>query len=193
MKRQHVLWIGLGGGIILALWTALDFEESQKALYHKTLLEKEGLYKGIKSLKEEVKFLQKNQNKINSLMEKGWFQPNSRLIGGEAIENLKGPLTTLQYTFEPETTKSLEDGNALKITQMDLEVTALLDTHIYSFTENLLEQFPGVLTPVELTFTREDEINKKNLEALKQNATLSFIKGKLIFEWFAMEGKIDAK
>jgi hypothetical protein len=192
MKQKLFFWRELSASVILAcaLWAAFDFCETQKTCFNQTVAEKVSLQRDIKTLEADITFIKEHQKEIDFLIKKGWFIPKSRLIAGEAITKLQGSLNDVQYTFEPETTKSLKDSqDTFKMTKIELEVGALLDTDIYSFIHNLLETFPGILIPRELTLSRSAEINENNLLALRHNTRPHFITGKLIFEWVTLDEK----
>src|SRR5207249_9608113 len=79
------------------------------------------------------------------LSSQGWFTPHSRLIGGEMLNQWKGPLNTFRCTIEPESLKEVEERYFFKVSQIKLEVETLLDREIYDFVETILNRFLGVL------------------------------------------------
>lgn len=186
MKKEWLLWTGFGLGIIVSLWICIDFQQTQKGKFLKSLSTFNNLKINLNALKDDLRFLKANQKKINFLVSKGWMIPHSRLIASETIENLKGNLNEIHYTFEPETIKNLETNHIYKITKIVIDVGALLESDIYAFVENMLEDFPGILILHELMLAREEEVNSMTLSA---HNVPNFVVGHIIFEWFSIGEK----
>lgn len=187
MKRQIAFWICMSSGIIISFWAATEFRETQETHFNRIKMEKLSLQKKIRALENDIAFVKDHQKELDFLVSKGWFLPKNRLIAGEILEKLRGSLNKVHYTFEPENAKNMGEEYAFKVTKIVLEVAALLDSDVYEFIQEILKEFPGILIPLEFTLTRGEEINEKNLLALRQKDGPNFIDGKLIFEWFALK------
>ncbi|OJW51046.1 MAG: hypothetical protein BGO67_11990 [Alphaproteobacteria bacterium 41-28] len=174
MKRELFLVFGLSCGLIICLWVAIDFKNTQETYFTQSATEKNTLQRHLKILEDDLTFLKIHQKELDFLAEKGWFISKSRLIAGEVLEKRRGSLNDVRYTFEPET---LREANNFKVTKIVVEVGALLDTDIYEFVESLLEGFPGILRPNEFI--------------LEKGVHPNFVVGKLVFEWVSMGGKND--
>lgn len=175
MKRETLMWIGLGMGCVVGLYMAIDFRETQEEDFHKANIEKNILQKKLKTGKESLAFLASHQKEIDFLKDKGWVVPNNRLVAVEFLENLLPLLKKVSYRFDPETVKNLADDTSFKVTQMTFEAESALDIEMYAFIDTLLKDFPGILVARELSLTRQDEP--------------SLMKGKFVFEWVAMKEK----
>ena len=186
MKRELFLILGLGCGISLGFWIAVDFQRTQETHFIRSDQEKNSLKNQVNALKNDVNFVKKHQEELDFLIEKGWFIPKNRLIAGEILEKLRVSLNEIQYTFEPEIIQNLEEEYPFKVTKIIIEVGALLESDIYEFLDTILEKFSGILRLHEFTLSHGEEVNKKNLSALRKNVCPNFVKGKLIFEWFAL-------
>ncbi len=189
MKFEPFLMLGLGCGFTFGLWVTLNFKNVQSTNFIKSTTEKRALQIQIKSLEDDLIFLRRHQKELEFLFEKGWFIPKNRLIAGDVLEKLRGSLNNIQYTFEPETIKCLEETYTFKSTKIVLEVRALLESDIYAFLNRVSDKFPGILTPQEIILTRGEELSEKTLLMLRQNKRPDFVRGKLVFEWFAMGTK----
>lgn len=186
MKRELLLWISLGSGVVVSLWWTTGFRETQETYFKNVKSERGALQTNLKILKNDLVFMRDHQKELNFLDKKGWFLPKNRLIAGEILEKLPHSLNEVEYTFEPEITKTIRERYAFKVTKIVFEVGALLDSDIYAFVHEILEKFPGILIPYEFTLTRGEEVSEKNILALRQNRRSNFVVGKLIFEWFAL-------
>lgn len=190
MKREFLLILGLSCAFILGLWAAIDFKNTQETLFTKSRTEKRSIQSQIKSLEDDLTFLKAHQKELDFLVEKGWFIPKSRLVAGEILEKRGGSLNDVQYTFEPESIKSLGDDHTFKVTNIVVEGGALFESDIYAFLNGLLDTFPGILRPHEFILSRGEEVNEKSLLALRQKERPNFVVGKLVLEWFVMGKKV---
>lgn len=186
MKKELFLWTGLISGMIFALWERIIFKQTQQINYYLREEELKFLQKQAHSLKEDLIFLTAHEKESTFLEKKGWFVPKNRLMGADILERLQGTVNKINYTFEPETIKSLNEGHTFKVTRMILDIKALVDTDVYVFMKQLIENFSGILVLREIALTREEEINEKSLLALKQKENPNFISGRLIFDWVAL-------
>jgi hypothetical protein len=176
VKREFLLMLGLSCGLTFGLWTAVDFKNVQGIYFTKVTTEKRNLQRHLKALEDDLTFLKVHQKELDFLVGKGWLTPKNRLVAGEVLEKQHGSLNSVQYTFEPESIKNLDEDHTFKVTSIVMEIGALLDTDIYEFVDSLLEEFPGILRPHELTFEKGEHPN--------------FVVGKLVFEWFALAPKV---
>jgi len=180
MKKEALFWAGLSFGCIFGLYVAVSHRQSQESLFNKVNDKKLALEKEADLLKRDINFIVVNQKKIKFLSEKGWFFPKNRLIAGKVIENLQFLVDKVSYRFDPETVTTLKNRFSYKVTQVSFETESLLDTDLYTFIDQLVETFPGILIPRELTLAR-------------QQGGPNFMKGRLVFDWFSAGGKKDEK
>src|ERR1700722_718533 len=110
MKKERLLWVGFGSSILLSPWAAVEFYETQKKNFEKIQTEHKSLQRSLKTLEDDLTFVKDHQNEINFLAAKGWFVPKNRLIAAEVLEKLQSSLNDVQYTFEPETVRTLGDA-----------------------------------------------------------------------------------
>ncbi len=193
MKKEFFIWVGLGIGITFCLWRITDFYNLQENNFKNQNSTKIFLQKKLKSLQEDVVFINDHKKTLQFLTDKGWFIPKNRLIVADVLENLRFPLNEIQFTFEPENIKSLDEKFSFKITRILIEVGALFDHPIYEFIEKFLEKFPGILTPIALTLTRKEQVNEKNLFSLRQKKRPNFVEGNLVFEWISLGEDVSEK
>lgn len=194
MKRTLFRWSILTACIVFILLATINFLEIQNAYFNEGIAKKASLCREIKCLEKDLIFVKNYQNEIDFLEERGWFNPKSRLIMGEAIESLKNSLNDIKYIFEPEMTKIFENSSFdYKVTKIDLEIGALTDIEIYSFIQELLDNFPAILIFREVTLFRGEKVNEKSLFALRQNPPPHFIIGKLVLEWVSLNKKQHEK
>ncbi|MBY0293616.1 MAG: hypothetical protein K2W92_10075 [Alphaproteobacteria bacterium] len=187
MNKELILWVVCGSGLVFSLWGALDFQKTQKTYFQTMITEKANLQRNVKDLKKDLLFIKTHQKELTFLTQKGWLFPHNRLIAIESLEELCHSLSEVSYTFDPENLKTFGENSTFKVTKIVFEVGALLDTDIYDFMDRLLENFPGILIPHELTLSRSAPVNEKNLFSLRKEETFSFMTGKLIFEWVSIK------
>lgn len=179
--------IVLGSNILLGLCASLYFQQTQKAAFNKTTDNYEALQRSLKTLENDLSFLKQHHKKLNFLTERGWFISQSRLIGGEKINQCARSLNGIRFTFEPETIKEMAGGYLFKVSKIFIEADSLFDKYIYDFSINILKNFSGILILRKLSVTRNEKVNETNLLALRQHKRPNFVLGEIIYEWFAME------
>jgi len=184
MKSTILLPVGL-----VIVCSVLYLQQTQRIYFNTAREVYDGLQRQLKALEEDVDFLKNHQKHINFLIKKGWFSPQNRLIGGETINKWTNPLNAVRFTIEPETIKEMNTGYFFKVSRIILEADALLDTDVYDFVANLLNNFPGILRLQKLALSRNQNVNELNLSALRQHKRPNFIIGEIIMEWVSMEGK----
>jgi len=186
MKAELLFWASLGGGVFISLFGACEFRKTQEIHFNQTKSEQCFLQKNLKTLQDDYAFMRNHQKEFAFLVKKGWYSPTNRLIAGESIGKFQSLLNEVQYTFEPEYTKTLGEAYTFKVTKIVIDVGALLDSDVYDFIHELLKQFPGILIPLEITLAHGENVNEDNLLALRHKERPNFIAGRLVFEWFAM-------
>ncbi len=176
MKKEGFLWVVLSFGCIIGLWVATHFREVEENYFLKINSEHTILQKRTRELKKDLEFMRSHQNEIDYLFEKSWFFPKNRLLVGEFLESLRPLLNRVSYRFDPETVKNLNEEGSFKMTQIFFEGDSPNDVELYTFLDHLCNEFPGILIPRDLVFTR-------------QNEPPHGVQGKFIFEWYAMGEK----
>lgn len=172
MKGEGFIW-GIANILVMySLWNAHHFQQEHEFFFDKNAAEYKNLKKSVDTIKKELDFLKQHQKEFEYLKEKGWMQPKSRLIAGNSLEEISDSLSKINYRFEPEVTKRLEDKYLFTVTQMTIDVEASRDTDIYDFMERLLENFSGIVRVSELILKRDQDDH--------------MIVGRLIMEWMAM-------
>lgn len=184
MKIDLFPWAAVSLGTIAILFFVNKFEKAQIKAFETNLAIQESCQKEVRALEDALIFMKKYAPEIDFLIRKGWLVPQNRLIASDVLEKLGNSLNKVHYTFEPETTKDIDEKYRFKVTKIVLKGGALLDTDIYKFIQNLLISFPGILVPQHITLVRENEISDCKSLKLTKNPTL--ISGTLIFEWVAM-------
>lgn len=169
------------GALYFQQWAESELKKAQEI--------RRSLRKDLKHLEEELCFLNHHKQTLTFLEKKGWFTPSNRLIAAEKIKEAAVSLNKINFTFEPEEIEEHKTGYSFRITRLILETSALLDTQVYDFIENILRSFPGILMLRKLSLARDEPFN---FSALNQNKQLNFVRGEIIFEWVAMGGKNDA-
>lgn len=189
MKKMLLSPFVLGSTVLLGLCSALYFEHIQKTGFKKTTERYDSLQRYLKSLENDLSFLDHYHKQLNFLIERGWLIPKSRLIGAEEINQWAGPLNGVRFTFEPETIKEMTGGHSFKVSKIIIEADSLLDKYIYDFSKNILKNYSGILILRKLSVNRNEKINETNLSALRQHKRPNFVFGEITYEWFAMEDK----
>lgn len=184
MKHSFLILVGLG-----ALCSALYFQHTQKFYFNRAIANDHALQKELKALEDDLDFLKKHHKQLSDLIKKGWFLPQSRLIGGEKINQWSHSLNGIRFTIEPETIKETDDGYSFRVSKIILEADAISDEHIYDFANKILNNFSGILVLRKLSVTRNESVNESNALALRQHKRPNFVLSNIIFEWFSMGSK----
>ncbi|MBA3813088.1 MAG: hypothetical protein H0X26_01130 [Alphaproteobacteria bacterium] len=185
---KHIILLFMS---VAALCTAFYEHHIQKAHFNEKTETYYSWQKELKIVEDNVKFLKENQPQLNFLIKRGWLSPQSRLVGGGCINQWAASLNGVRFRVEPETIKEMKEGYAFKVSKIVIEIDALLDNHIYEFSENILKNFPGILVLRKLSVRRNEKVNEIDPLDTKQNKRPNFVTGELIFEWFAMGAKKD--
>lgn len=177
MKKEYVAWISMGGVMIALLWISFQFQGSQEVDFKRAQTKFVSLQKSVIEQQDHLDFINTHEKELDFLAQKGWFTAHNRLITGEFLDKLGHSLNDFHFTFEPETTKTLNDTYHFKVTQMTFEASAVFDIPFYEFLDNLLLSFPGVVRVLEFTLTRSGGINTENPYSMT---------GKFVLEWFTL-------
>ena len=181
MKGFLLLFTGLG-----LLGSSLYFQQTEKTNFKKIKGTHDVLQAELKTVEDDLDFLNQHNTQLNFLIKKGWFVAQNRLIGAEAIHQATNHLNAIRFRIEPETIKDIEGEYSFKISKIVIEVDALLDTDIYDFATHLSKNFPGILRLLKFSLSRNEPLNEFTL---RQHKRPNFVVGELIYEWVAMGGK----
>jgi hypothetical protein len=177
MIKENLIWIGLTFGCALGLGSAITFRKIQESYFNQINGEMFSFQKKVQDLKKVRDFVSAHQKEIDYVTEKSWISPINRLIAREFLETLSPLLKKLSYRFDPETIKNFRDDRDFRVTQISFETEADTDVDLYMFLDELMKDFPGILIPRDLTFTRHKD--------------KPGVGGKFVVDWVVMKEELN--
>jgi hypothetical protein len=153
----------------------LYVQQQQHTDYDSLTARSHALHQELIRVEEDIRFLKKNSQQIDFLTKKGWILPHSRLSAAEKIHHIAHALSSVHFTFEPETMLTTPQGDTFRVTKIILVTTSVLDSPICDFMATLLKTFPGVLLLRKFSLSRHPP----------------FIHGEITLEWFALAEEED--
>lgn len=174
MKRLPRFTVFLGIALLTGFSAAFYFQQTHKNYFISTIKTYQHYQGSLKALEADKIFLGQHQKELTDFTKRGWLIPKSRLTAAEIIHQCGGNLSTIRFTFAPETVREWGDGYSFKTTKIMIHAKSLLDTYFYIFLEKILIDFPGILILQKFSLSRTDRSS-------------NFIEGEIIYEWVAME------
>lgn len=90
------------------------------------------------------------------------------------------------------TNKELE-ALAIEAMQMrvKLNISAMSDTHIYSFLQDMQQALPGLIKPVVVNLKRDRKFDMEALTQIKAGNTLPMVSGVIEFMWYGFKPPVE--
>src|SRR5690606_8144828 len=102
-------------------------------------------------VKNKLTFLREKSVDLQRLQEKGWETPHGRMRASQSLEITAedARLNGLFYEFAPE-----RQGEGVRLTRINIELTAVMDEDVMDYMDKIVEQFPGIVRPVSFALSR---------------------------------------
>jgi hypothetical protein len=206
-KPVMISLIVMGGCIVLFVILQLTLNAALgEAVNDVTRLKAElsKIQVALKQSKEDIEFINKNQDRFNALMESQKLIPHTRRTAVRQMQDLASEfgITSLNYNFQAAGAQSPDaaaqqaksDLYKVYVENIELKIGAPLDGSIYSFIAGMHDDFPGSMVLTEVELARALVISPDMLEKAGKGEDSGLVTGTLKYSWrTAQQNKQDEK
>lgn len=140
---------------------------------------------------EYKKFLE-YQKQYEGLSSTGFFIEQDRFIAKKVLDRFQQMAGLVSVSYSIGAAEKVEDQKVAKISkklmksEISAEISAYTDKGIYRFVELVQEAFPGGVQVKSLMIEPDEEVTPENLKSVGAGKPVSFVKGKMVFDWLVL-------